>query len=46
MGRIDVDTVLEAFITTWVARFGMPAHNTTNRGMQFTSGTWGDWCQK
>ena len=46
LGRIDADTVLEAFITTWVARFGMPAHNTTNRGMQFTSGTWGDWCQK
>ena len=46
LGGVDVDTVLEAFITTWVARFCMPAHNTTNRGMQFTSGTWGDWCQK
>ena len=23
---------LEAFITMWVARFGMPAHITTNRG--------------
>ena len=46
LGRIDVDTVLEAFITTWVARFGVPAGNTTNRGTQFTSGTWGDWCEK
>ena len=46
MSRIDVETVLEAFITTWVARFGVPARITTNRGTQFTSGTWGDWCKK
>ena len=46
LGRIDVDTVLEAFITTWVARFGVPARITTDRGTQFISGTWGDWCQK
>ena len=32
--------MLEAFITTCVAHF------TTDRGTQFTSGTWGDWCQK
>ena len=44
--RIDMDTVLEAFITTWVARFGVPACITTDRGTHFTSGTWGDWCQK
>ena len=24
----------------------MPARITTDRGMQFTSGTWGNWCQK
>ena len=46
LNRIDVETVLEAFITTWVARFSMPARITTNRGTQFTSGTWGDWCRK
>ena len=46
MGSIDGETVLEAFITTWVACFGVHARITTNRGAQFTSGTWGDWCQK
>ena len=46
LGHIDVDTVLEAFITKWVACFGVPARITTDRGTQFTSGTWGDWCQK
>ena len=29
LGRIDVDTVLEAFITTWVARVGVPARITS-----------------
>ena len=46
MSRIDVETVLEAFITMWVACFGVPARITTDRGTQFTSGTWEDWCQK
>ena len=46
LSRIDVDTVLEAFITTWVARFGVPARITTDRGTQFTSGTWGEWCRE
>ena len=32
MGRIDVETVLEAFITMWEARFGVPARITTDRG--------------
>ena len=39
-----MDTVLEAFITTWVTHFGMPACITTDRGTQFTSSIWGDWC--
>ena len=29
---LDVATVLEAFITMWVAHFGMPACITTDRG--------------
>ena len=46
LGCIDVDTVLEMFITMWVAHFGVPACITTDRGTRSTSGTWGDWCQK
>ena len=46
VGCIDVEMVLEAFITTWVAHFVMTPCITTNRGTQFTSGTWGDWCKK
>ena len=41
-----MDMVLETFINTWVACFGVPARFTMNRESQFTSGTWGDWCQK
>ena len=46
LGCIDVDNVLEAFITMLVACFGVPVCITTDRGMQFNSGAWGDWCQK
>ena len=35
-GQIDMDTVLEAFFRTWVARFGVPTRITTDRGTQFT----------
>jgi transposase InsO family protein len=31
---------LDAVIGTWIARFGLPATVTTDRGTQFTSGTW------
>ena len=46
LGRIGVETVLKVFITTWVASFGVPARIATDRGTQFTSGTWGDRFQK
>ena len=46
LAGVQAETVLEAFITTWVARFGLPARITTDRGAQFTLGTWGDWCSQ
>ena len=42
--EITAEVVLDSFITSWVARFGLPAHVTTDRGAQFTSGTWTTWC--
>ena len=34
------DTVLQAFLTGWVSRFGIPSTVTSDRGAQFTSGAW------
>ena len=34
------DTVVQAFLDIWVARFGIPATVTTDRGAQFTSEAW------
>ena len=36
----------DAFVATWVARFGVPANLTSDRGVQFTSATWTDWCSE
>jgi transposase InsO family protein len=40
------EDVLEAFITTWVARYGVPAQITSDRGPQFTSARWTSWCKE
>ena len=40
--EMTADTVLQAFLDTWVARFGVPHTVTTDRGTQFTSKTWTD----
>jgi hypothetical protein len=36
----------DAFITTWVSRFGMPANLTSDRGAQFTAAVWSALCIK
>jgi len=43
---VTATLLLDSFVHTWVARFGMPAYVTTDRGAQFTSGTWSTWCSQ
>lgn len=45
MPDIAAPTVCQAFLTTWVARFGAPATITTDRGRQFTSRLFADVCR-
>ena len=37
---ITAETVLQAFMMGWIARFGVPATVTSDRGTQFTSEAW------
>jgi transposase InsO family protein len=37
---ITAEECADAFVAGWVARFGVPATVTTDRGTQFTSATW------
>ena len=46
LADITAELVLETFITSWVARFGVPEHVTTDRGAQFTSHVWTSWCEE
>ena len=39
LGNITAEVILEAFISGWVARFGVPQGITSDRGAQVTSGT-------
>jgi hypothetical protein len=39
-------TCADAFLSTWVSRFGVPATITTDRGAQFTSEVWRLLCLK
>jgi hypothetical protein len=41
---ISSASCVEAFLSTWVARFGVPETLTTVRGAQFTSATWTSFC--
>jgi len=44
-GTTTADCV-EAFLSGWVSRFGVPAVVTSDRGVQFTSSVWSGLCQK
>jgi len=43
---ISAEEVADAFVDSWVARFGVPATVTTDRGTQFSSSSWACLCQK
>ncbi len=41
----STEACLEAFTANWLARFGVPARLTTDRGVQFTSHAWDVFCK-
>ena len=40
MADTTMESVVQAFLSSWVSRFGIPITVTTDRGAQFTSETW------
>ena len=42
--EITAEAVLDCFVSSRISRFGLPAHVTMDRGVQFPSGTWSTWC--
>ena len=38
--NITTETVAQAFVTNWIARFGVPSSVTTDQGRQFESSLW------
>ncbi len=42
---MEAKSCVEAFINTWVARYGVPEAVTSDRGRQFTSALWEGLCQ-
>ncbi len=43
---METATCVEALISTWVSRYGVPSNITTDRGRQFTSGLWSGLSQR
>ncbi len=41
----STETCMEAFTANWLARFGVPAKLTTDRGVQFASHAWEVFCK-
>ncbi len=46
LATMETDTCVEALISSWIARFGIPAIITSDRGSQFTSSIWAATCQQ
>jgi transposase InsO family protein len=46
MKNMDAVTCADAFVTSWITRFGVPALVTTDRGTQFTSAVWTGLCRR
>jgi transposase InsO family protein len=44
--RVTVAAVADAFVAAWVARFGVPATITSDRGVQFSLALWAATLQK
>jgi IS30 family transposase len=44
LANIETETCRDALINQWVARFGIPAHLTSDQGAQFTSTLWACLC--
>ena len=42
---VTTTTLVSAFVSGWVARFGVPAVMTSDRGAQFTSEFWSELCR-
>ena len=40
ISNATVETVAQAFVSTWIARFGVPSTITTDRSCQFESSLW------
>ncbi len=44
--NISASGCVEAFLSSWVARFGVPETLTSDRGTQFASAAWTSFCSK
>jgi len=45
LANVEAATCRDALIRHWIARFGVPAHLTSDQGAQFTSSLWAQTCE-